>query len=72
MDVVEWNNHKIPKSVRCKYREKYAPKKTITQDNIYVVLQFAYVHRVVRISLYSKKNTRYVSTVFSLKNYIKP
>ena len=31
------NIHEIPSVVKCKNREKYAPKKTITQDNIYVV-----------------------------------
>jgi len=49
-----------------KAREKYAPKKTITQDNIYVVCQFVYVYRVAKISLFSGKNTRCGSTIFSL------
>ena len=29
------------------------------QDNIYVVRQFAYVHGVTGISLFSRKNTEY-------------
>jgi len=48
------------------------PKKTITQDNIYVFRQFAYVHEVTEISLFLKKNTRCSSTIFSLENSIKP
>ena len=68
----EGNIHEILRSVRCKYIEKYALKKTITQNNIYVVWQFAYVYRVVGISIFSGKNTICNSTVFFLKNYIKP
>ena len=34
---VEGNIYEISRSMRCKNREKYASKKTITQDNIYVV-----------------------------------
>ena len=45
-----------PKFQTCekqKNREKKTPKEkqSYTQDNIYVVRQFAYVHRVARISL---------------------
>ena len=43
-------------------------RKTITQDSIYVVQQFSYVHRVAGISLFMEKNTRYSSTIFSLRN----
>ena len=71
MDVIEWNNHKISRSMRCKYKEKYASKKTITQDNIYIVRQFAYVQGIEGISLFLGKYTRCASTVLSLKNYIK-
>ena len=61
--------HEIPRSVRCKIerKKKYAPKKTITQDNIYMVWQFAYVHKVARIFLLSWKNIRCGSIVFFLK-----
>jgi len=33
--------------------------KTITQDNIYVIRQFVYIHKVAEISLFTRKNTRY-------------
>ena len=60
--------HEIPRSVRCKIeRKKNALKKTITQDNIYVVWQFVYVHKVERIFLLSWKNIRCGSIVFFLK-----
>ena len=66
--IFEGNIHKSSCSVRCKNIEKYVPKKKkITQDNIYTVRQFIYVHRVAEISLFSMKNTRCGSTVFSLK-----
>ena len=69
--------YKIPKSVRCNNREKlYGKKKkhtlTHTKDNIYMIRQFAYVHRIVGISLFLWKNTECDNTVFSLKNDIKP
>ena len=53
--------YEIPKSVRCKKIEKkYVPKKkNHTQDSIYVIWQFAYVHGVAEISLLSGKNTEY-------------
>ena len=45
-------------------------KQSHAQDSIYVVQQFAYVHRVVGISLLSGKNTEYNSNqgynIFSL------
>ena len=68
------NIHEISRFVRCKNREKYAPKKTIIQDSIYFVRQFAYINRVAVISLFTrKKNTRGGSIVFSLsKEYHKP
>ena len=45
--------HEIPKFEKCKNREKYTPKKkNHIQDSIYVVQQFAYVHRVAEISLF--------------------
>ena len=49
------NIHEIPRSMRCKNREKYAPKKTIIQGNIYFVRQFAYINRVVVISLFTRE-----------------
>ena len=42
-------------------------KKNYTQDSIYVIRQFAYVHGVAGISLFSRKNIECSSTVFSLK-----
>ena len=76
MEAIDGNMYEIPRPVRCKNREKYMPKKNnYTQDRIYVVWQFAYIHRVVRILLFSKKNTKCGSTFFffffSLKNDIK-
>ena len=44
-------------------------KQSHAQDNIYVIRQFAYVHRIARISLLSRKNYKCGSTLFqSLKN----
>jgi len=57
----------------CKIREKYARKKTITQDNIYVIRQLTYIHRVVVISLFIEKRKKYTrrgSTVFLSQNYV--
>ena len=60
--------------VRNKNREKTHAKEkknNHTQDNIYVVRQFAYVHGVVGISLLSGKKIQSAATVFffhSLKN----
>ena len=45
-------------------RQKKKKKKSQAQDNIYMVRQFAYVHRVVGFSLLSGKNTKYDSIVF--------
>ena len=61
--------------VRCKNREKYTPKKNShTQDRIYVVRELAYIHGVVGISLFSRKNTECGNTIFlfffTLKNDI--
>ena len=57
--------YKIPRPMRFKNREKYMLKKNNhTQDSIYVVRQFAYVHEVTGISLFSGKNTKCGSTVF--------
>ena len=64
----EGNIHKIPRFVRCKNKEKYVSKKTIIYDNIYMIRQFAYIHKVARISLFSekkKKKYKMHSTVFS-------
>ena len=59
--------YEIAKPVRCKNREKYTLKKNNhTQDSIYVVWQFVYVHRVAEISLFLGKNTGCGNTVFSL------
>ena len=49
----------------------YKKAKNFSQDNIYTVQQFVYVHGIVGISLLSGKNTKCGSTIFlSLKNYI--
>ena len=54
-----------------KTHAKERKKKSHVQDSIYGVQQFAYIHRVARISLLSGKNIKCGSTVFlSLKNYI--
>jgi len=62
----EGNMYEIPRPMRCKNKEKkYTQKKNNhTQDSIYVVRQFAYVHRVAGISLFSGKNTECSSTTF--------
>ena len=68
--TIDGNIHEIPTSIRCKNRDKiYAKKKkkNYTQDSIYVIRQFTYVHGVVGISLFSRKNIECGSTVFSLK-----
>ena len=44
--------------VREKKKKKRQRKQSHTQDNIYVVQQFAYVHKVARISLLLGKNTK--------------
>ena len=50
----------IPNLWETKNRENTRQRKqSHSQDNIYVVRQFAYVHRVVEISLLSGKNTEY-------------
>ena len=41
-------------------------KQSHAKDNIYAVWQFAYVHGIARISLLSRKNTKYGSIVFPL------
>lgn len=44
--------------------KKNVSKKTITQDNVYMIRQFAYVHRIAMILLFiKKKNTRCHSIV---------
>ena len=54
--------------VRNKNREntRQRKKQSDAQDNIYVVRQFAYVHRVAGISLLSGKNTKCGGIVFFL------
>ena len=50
--------------------KKYTPKKNNhTQDNIYVVWQFAYIHRVAGISLFLVKNTKCGSMIFLSKKW---
>ena len=67
--------YEIPRHMRCKNKEKYTPKKNnYTQNNIYMIRQFVYIHRIARILLFSKKNTKCGSKVFfflSLINDIK-
>ena len=43
-------------------------RQRITQDNIYVVRQFAYVHGVVEISLFIRKNYKMQQYSFLFKN----
>ena len=59
-----WNSQ----PVRNKKLEKthIKEKQLHAQDNIYVIRQFAYVYRVVEISLFSRKNTKCGSLVFFL------
>ena len=64
--VAEGNIHEISKFVRRKIKKKYTSKKIIIQNNIYVAQQFAYVHRVVMISLFTRKITKCGSTILSL------
>ena len=58
---------KFPNLWDTKIEKKYASKKKITQNNIYTVWQFAYVHKIVGISLFIGKITRCSSTVFISK-----
>ena len=65
--VNKGNIHEISRSIRCKNRgKKNVLKKTIIQNNIYVVQQFAYVYKVVVILLFIGKNIRCGSIVFGL------
>ena len=62
-----------PKFQTCekqKNREKKTPKEkqSHTQDSIYVVRQFAYVHRVAEIHYYKRKLQCAVTVFFFLKN----
>ena len=43
-------------------------RQRITQDNIYVVRQFAYVHGVIEISLFIRKNYKMQQYSFLSKN----
>ena len=54
-----------------KIEKKYTPKKNNhTQNRIYVIRQFAYIHEVTGISLFSRKNTKCSRTIFfSLKKH---
>ena len=57
--------YEIPRPLKCKNREKYTPKKNNhTQDSIYVIQHFVYVHGVVEISLFLGKNTECGNTIF--------
>ena len=62
--------HRIPNLWETKIEKKKTQakeKQSHAQDNIYVVRQFAYVHRVAGISLFSRKNlTPDAATIFSL------
>lgn len=55
-----------------KIKKNMQQRKTIIQDNIYVVWKFAYVHGVERISLFSRKNIKCSITIFTLKNNVNP
>ena len=60
--------YEIPRPMRCKNREKnICQRKIITQDSIYMIWQFVYIHRIAEISLFSGKNTKCSSTIFLFK-----
>ena len=52
-------------------KKKYAPKKIITQDNIYVILQFVHVYIVLVISLFIGKKYKMQQYSSLLKQHIK-
>ena len=67
------NIYEIPRFVRnVKLEKNMQQKKTITQNIIYMIRQFTYIHRVVVILLFieKKKNTKYGSIVFLSQNCI--
>ena len=67
---VEGNIHEIPKSVRCK---KHALKEHNHIRQYLRGLTICLCSRSCRdFTILKKKNTRCSSTVFSLKNYVKP
>lgn len=55
-----------------KNREKHVSKKIITQDSIYIVQQFTYVHEIAEISLFLRKSTRCGRTFFPQKTIKNP
>ena len=58
---------KFPNLWDAKIEKKYTSKKNNhTQDSIYVIRQFAYIHGVAGISLFSGKNTECGNRVFTL------
>ena len=67
---------KFPDLCDAKNREKYTPKRNNhTQDSIYVVRQFAYIHEVAEISLFLGEKYRMQQySFFSLKKkkHLKP
>ena len=67
--MADGNMYEIHRPIRCKNKEKYMPKKkkNHTQDSIYMVQQFAYVHRVAGILLFSGKYTECGITIFLSK-----
>ena len=63
--LYDGNMYKIPKSARCQNIEKNIHKKNNNnnnhkQDSIYIIRQFVYVHKVIRISL---KKPKYCNSV---------
>ena len=54
-----------------KLRKKICAKKVISRDNIYMVLQFTYIHRVTRISLFTRKKYKIRQYIFLSQNNIK-
>ena len=59
-------NPKFPTHVKQKIEKTHAKRKqSHTQDNIYVVRQFAYVHKVTGISLLSRKKYKVQQYSFS-------
>ena len=61
---------KFPDLWDTKNREKYLSKKTVAQDNIYMVRQFVYIHEVAGISLFSGKKIQDAAVQFSLSKTI--
>ena len=59
-------NPKFPTCEKQKIEKTHVKEKqSYAQNNIYVIRQFAYIHRVARISLLSGKNTKCGYNIFT-------